>query len=109
MVKRTVAGREFQIRPLKRKEVNRLRKAGIHLLRPENDTLDEAVDQVLQAVLSVEDLAAADELPQKDAVWLYNEIVVITYGGEDAEKNSSGYGNGTQTLPAPTTAETAGK
>ena len=89
-------GHEIEIRGLKRKEIKSLGKHGYYRSRfvplvgddvpPE--AMDEAVDAVLDKVLTKDDMKALDECEPRwtNEVWL--GVIKETYGAPDEEKNS---------------------
>lgn len=81
-------GRRFQVRPLLRKEVKSLRKKGYSLMVLDPDTAEDALDAVLDLVLSREELKALDNLPNSAALDIWNEILALTFGSREEEKNS---------------------
>lgn len=83
-----INGRTFKVRSLKRKEIKALRKQGFILidLKPEN--AEEAQDKVFEMVFGPDDIAAIDEMDNRDVMILWRAILAETYGAPEEEKNS---------------------
>ena len=91
-----IPGRDIEVRGLKRKELKPLAQYGYHRSRfvpltgddvpPES--FDEAVDVILDKILTKEDLEALDDCEPRwtNEVWL--GIIKETYGSPEEEKNS---------------------
>jgi hypothetical protein len=89
-------GHEIEVRGLKRREIKPLKKYGYHRSRfvpvlndgGDIDVMDEAVDAVLDKVLSKDDLNVLDDCEPRwtNEVWL--AVIKETYGAPDEEKNS---------------------
>ncbi len=89
-------GHEIEVRGLKRKEIKPLKKYGYFRSRfvpviddgDDGQGLDEAVDAVLDKVLSKDDLKALDDCEPRwtNEVWL--AVIKETYGAPEEEKNS---------------------
>ena len=89
-------GHEIEVRGLKSREIKPLKQYGYHrsrfvpVLSDDGgiDGLDEAVDAVLDKVLSKDDFKALDDCEPRwtNEVWL--AVIKETYGAPDEEKNS---------------------
>lgn len=86
---------EIEIRGLKRKEIKTLKEFGYFRSRfslpgedADPDTLDAAMDAVIDKVLTPEDIEALEDCEPRwtSEVWL--AIIKETYGSVDEEKNS---------------------
>ena len=84
----TINGKLFQVRGLKRKEVKQLRKEGLPLMNLQPENAEEAQDRVFEMVFNEGELAIIDEMDNKDALRLWQEILAETYGVGDETKNS---------------------
>lgn len=96
----TVNGREFKIRPLKRKEVKALKKKGFTLGNIGGDQVDDAMDAVFEIVLPPEDIQALDEFDNPDVISVWQAILKATWGSDSDTKNLSTPGDGSQTKTA---------
>lgn len=86
MTEKTIGGKTFQIQPLTRGEVRRLRKEGFNLSNITVETADEVIDKVLEIALG-ERFSEVDDLINSDAIALFKDVVSLTFGGPDP-KNS---------------------
>jgi hypothetical protein len=84
---KTFNNHEFDIRPLKRGEVKKLRKDGLNLAALPVDRADEAMDLVFEIVFDDADLAAIDELDNPHAMELWYAVIEETYGSKAEEGN----------------------
>lgn len=84
-----VEGREIKVRAMTRKEVRKLKNAGLHPAQLTPEKSDDALDAVLETVLSKEDLEALEDMPQHSSLKVYQEVLKETFGfvPEDEEKN----------------------
>ena len=82
-----INGRKFQVRGLKRKEIRALREQGFVLLALKGEDLDAAQDATFEIVFGPEDLAAIDEMDNRDALKLWDAILRETYPAADEIKN----------------------
>ena len=80
-------GKEFKIRALKRKEVKILRKKGMNLTALTGETAEDAMDAVFEMVFNKTSLSEIDNLPNYQALKLWQSILAATYGSEEEEKN----------------------
>lgn len=95
---KTDSGRQFNVRGLTRGEVKRLRaEEEIDLLRITGENAEQALDRVLEMVLSEHELHELDALPNRVAMDIWTAVLAETYGSRDEEKNSSRSGSGSQT------------
>ena len=85
---KTDEGRQFNIRGLTRGEVKRLRaEYNIELTRITADNAEDALDRVLEMVLSEHELHELDGLPNRVAMNIWTAALAETYGSRDEEKN----------------------
>ncbi|BBO92051.1 hypothetical protein [Desulfosarcina ovata] len=84
----TLGSNDFDVRPLKRKEVKQLRKDGITLVNLDPAKGEEAMDRVFDMVFTPDQIAVIDELDNPDALKLWSAVLKETYGAQDEEKNS---------------------
>lgn len=84
----TINENNFEIRPLKRKEVKQLRAEGYNLTALALGTGEEAMDRVFAMVFTPEQISIIDELDNPDAIKLWSGILKETYGAPGEEKNS---------------------
>jgi len=78
-------GKKFKISGLKRRDVKRLKRAGINFTRLDDDGLDDVMDQVYECVgIKPEDV---DELFYASALQLFNDILKLTFLSEEETKN----------------------
>ena len=82
-----IGDRTFRVRGLKRKEIKALRDRGFVLLALEGKDLDAAQDATFEMVFSKEELAAIDELDNRDALRLWDAILRETSPAADEVKN----------------------
>ena len=89
----SIPDRDIEVRGLKRKEIKGLKEYGYHRSRftppaDDPDALDEAMDAVIDKVLTKDDLKALENCEPRwtSEVWL--AIIKETYGSADEEKNS---------------------
>lgn len=95
---KTDSGRQFQVRGLTRGEVRRLREDdGIVLTDINADNAEQALDRVLEIVLSDHDRKELDDLLYRVSLDIWTAVLAETYGSRDEEKNSLKSGAGTQT------------
>ncbi|RKY07147.1 MAG: hypothetical protein DRP56_06220 [Planctomycetota bacterium] len=80
-------GKTFVIRSLKRKEVKALKNEGFNLYNISADQLDDLIDRIFEIVLTEEEIGAAEDLDNRDAVKIFNQIFRETFGSEKQEKN----------------------
>lgn len=78
----------FEVRGLKRKEIKALKKDGIVLTNLDMKTADTAMDKVFDLVFTSEQVAMIDELPNRDAIKLWQGILMETFGAPGEKKNS---------------------
>lgn len=83
-----IGGTVIPIRALKRKEVRALKKEGFNLYTIAPDQLDDLIDKVFEIILAPADVAAMDEMANRDAVQVFNAIFRESFGAPDKEKNS---------------------
>lgn len=83
----TINGVEFEIRPLKRKEVKEMRKKGMPLTTLSPDLAEQAMESVFEMVFTPEQIEIIDELDNPDSLKLWNGILKETYGDKGEEKN----------------------
>lgn len=95
---KTDSGRQFNVRGLTRREVRQLRDEHfISLTSITAENADQALDKVLETVLTEHELHELDELPYRVCMDIWTAVLAETYGSRDEEKNSSRSGAGTQT------------
>jgi hypothetical protein len=83
----------FEIRGLKRGEIKALRKKGFSLAKIDPAEADILADEIVGMILG-DAVAAADELPNREYVRIFTDIMMLTYGSEESEKNSQTSGGG---------------
>lgn len=90
---------KIAIRSLTRQEIKDMADLGYTYLgcAPSMDTANQAVDAALERVLSPEDMARLNSLPNRATLACWKEILKETYGAQDEEKNLPGTSDGTQT------------
>ncbi len=91
MQKIDIPGGVLEIRGLKRKELKKLRKYGYKntSFSPAEDVdLDEAIDKILELVLTKTELDLLDDAEPRHANEAWLAIIKETYGDPAAEKNS---------------------
>lgn len=103
------SGRQFNVRGLTRGEVKRLRAANINLMNLTADDAEEALDLVLEMVLSEHEVHELDGMVNRTAMDIWSAALAETYGSRDEEKNSSRSGAGTQTAAGSSIADNAAK
>ena len=64
-----------------------LKKKGFVLSDLRDDNVDDAMDEVFSIVLTKEDIARLDELPNNEAIKVWGAILDLTYGNRVQEKN----------------------
>jgi hypothetical protein len=94
---KTDTGRQFNVRGLTRGEVRRLREDGLQLTSLNGAQAEDALDRVLEIVLSDHEFKELDDLPNIVAMDIWSAALAETYGSRDEEKNLSRSGNGSQT------------
>ena len=72
-----INGHEYEIRPLKRKEVKQLRKNGYILTALNPQTAEDAMDQVFKLVFTSEQLTQIDERPRPGKRYVYQYEVFV--------------------------------
>jgi hypothetical protein len=82
-----IGGEDMKVRGLLRKEVKDLKKEGFILSDLRDDNVDDAMDKVFEIVLTKEDIAKIDELPNRESIKVWTAILDLTYGNEVQEKN----------------------
>ena len=82
---------------------------GINLMDLKKSQADEAMDHVFEVVLEKADFDKTDDLNEKDAIRLFEAIIMETYGDPEEEANLKKSGPGTQTETESPTAESAEK
>lgn len=103
----TIDGKDFQIRPLKRKEIKKLKADGFNLAALKAEKADDAMEAVFEMVFDVDERRAIDEITQPQALRLWKSVLMETYGSGDEEKNSSRSGSGSRTDKESNIVETA--
>ncbi len=93
----TIDGQDFEIRPLKRKEIKQLKANGFNLAALKAEKADDAMEAVFEMVFDVDERRAIDEMIQSQALKLWKAVLMETYGSGDEEKNSSRSGTGSRT------------
>ncbi len=90
-----IPNHEIEVRGLKRKEIKALREFGYYRTRflppkeeADPDALDEAMDAVIDKVLSKDDLKALDNCEPRYTSDVWFAIIKETYGDAEEEKNS---------------------
>ncbi len=84
----TESGRIFNIRGLTRREVKRLaHEDQINLLKIDSDNAEQALDRVLNMVLTKHDLHELDDLPYRVSLDIWSAVLAETFGSRDEEKN----------------------
>ena len=85
---KTDTGRQFNIRGLTRGEVKRLQEIqDINLMKIDADNAENALDLVLQIVLTEHELHELDDLVYRVSMDIWTAVLAETYGSRDAEKN----------------------
>jgi len=87
----------FDVRPLKRGEVKKLKADGLDInnLTPEN--ADDCLDRVFDMIFDDRDIERIDELPNPDALTIWRAILKESFGSKEEEKNLKRSGVGEQT------------
>jgi|GEM_PF-1241049 len=113
MREKTINGRVFELNPLKRGFLRKMRNDGMPLDLLPVEKSEEAMDLILEEALTEDEFKATDTLDNPDCIQLYREILRETFSSPDEEKNSSTSPDGSMTpgdestaSPAPAT-ETA--
>ncbi|MEW6263383.1 MAG: hypothetical protein AB1641_09915 [Thermodesulfobacteriota bacterium] len=83
----TLSGQTFAIRPLTRGEVKQLREKGYLSGDLQGEEADLAADVILNVVMGSRALDV-DNLPFRDANTIITEILNLTFGNVESEKNS---------------------
>ncbi len=84
-----INGRVFELNPLKRGFVRKMRNDGMPLDLLPYETSEEAMDLVLAEALTEDEFAATDEMKNPDCIKLFRGILRETFSSEEEEKNSS--------------------
>ena len=85
---KTDNGREFKVRGLTRGEVKRLKSThGIVLTNITGANAEDALDLVLQMVLTESELLDLDDMPNRLAMDIWIAVLAETYGSREEEKN----------------------
>ena len=85
---KTDTGRQFNIRGLTRGEVKRLQEIqDINLMKIDADNAENALDLVLQIVLTEHELHELDDLVYRVSMDIWTAVLAETYGSRDEEKN----------------------
>jgi hypothetical protein len=84
-----IGGHKFQVRPLTRGEIKQFRKEGappegLDKLGP-GEAFDEALDKIFKAAITK---GNPDDLTQGEALELWAEVMLVTYGGPELPKKS---------------------
>ena len=90
MQKIDIPGGVLEIRGLKRKELKKLRKYGYKNTSfdpPKDVDLDEAIDKILELVLTKTELDLLDDVEPRYANEAWLAIIKETYGSGEQEKN----------------------
>ncbi|MBW1778747.1 MAG: hypothetical protein JRJ54_14320 [Deltaproteobacteria bacterium] len=76
-------------RAMTRKEVRVLKNKGLHPAKLTPDNSDDALDAILETVLSKDDLEALEDMPNHCALTVYRKILQETFGivPKEEEKN----------------------
>jgi len=80
--------REIKISPLTRSKIKKM--DNYNYLGPANltvESVDEAVDEMLEAILSADDLSFIDNCSLKDMKKIWDECIKENYGDRGEEKN----------------------
>jgi len=88
MKKKVNLDEKHGLRALTRGEIKTLRKNGLSIEKIDKldpDRQNEMIDCVLEMIMAEK----ADELPNPEALSVFNRIIELTYGDEKSEKNSS--------------------
>lgn len=94
----TMKGKKVFMRSLTRGEIKQLKKYGYTIFGcvPDFDQSSDAMDECFKLVLSEDQIAYLDSVPNKKVIDVWKEILAETYGSQDEEKNLSGVSDGTQ-------------
>lgn len=92
----TIAGRDFEIKPLTRGQIRSLKDFGFTYFacRPSLEQANDAMDAAFDLVLSDDDKAFLDDRHVKDSFAVWKAILAETYGGGEDEGNSKGTSDG---------------
>jgi hypothetical protein len=83
----TDTGRKFNVRGLTRAEVKRLAADGIDLTKIDGDNAEQALDAVLEIVLTEHEQHELDGLVYHTSLEIWTAALAETYGNRDEEKN----------------------
>lgn len=94
--------RKADIRPLKKKEIKKLKDHGYSILGclPTYAQSDDAVEKGLALVLDKDCLDFLEDCDPKEIKRVWTEMLKETYGDKDEEKNSGNTTDGTLTQSA---------
>ena len=90
---------DIQMRPLKKKEIKKLKDYGYSILgcMPTYAQSDDAVDKGLELVLDKDAMDFLDDCDPKEIKRVWSEMLKETYGDKDEVKNSKTTTAGTPT------------
>ena len=87
-------GKAFEIRGLRRGEIKTLRKNGFNLSKIDPSEADIVADEIVGMVLDADMQVKADDLLNIEYIKLFKDIMELTFGSPESEKNSSTSGDG---------------
>jgi hypothetical protein len=91
-----INGRNFSIRPLKRKEIKALNEKGLPLNRIVPEKAEDTMEAVFEKIFDKKTMTAIDDLEYREVLHvLWPEVMAETFSSPGEEKNSEASGPGT--------------
>ncbi len=95
----TISDRKFEINPLTRGQIKKLKEFGFTYFNctPSLEQAHESLDAVFDMVLTEDEIQFIDARPNRDAIKIWKAVLAETYGGGSDEGNSNGTSDGSTT------------